>query len=107
VGDLAPLIRPGCRWLLDTQHASGGWGGAGGTTPTIEETALALGALAGWTPASEASLQKAVSWLKETTQDGTVFPPSSIGLYFASLWYNEKLYPLIFMEAALRQMECA
>lgn len=102
VGDLTPLIQTGCRWLLDTQHTSGGWGGAGGTTPTIEETALALGALAGCTPASEPALQKAVTWLKETTQDGTVFPPSSIGLYFASLWYHEKLYPMIFMAAALR-----
>lgn len=105
VGDLTPLIQTGGRWLLDTQHASGGWGGGGGTTPTIEETALALGALAGGTPASEAALQKAVTWLKETTQDGTVFPPSSIGLYFASLWYHEKLYPMIFMAAALRQLE--
>jgi squalene-hopene/tetraprenyl-beta-curcumene cyclase len=106
VGDLTPLIQTGCRWLLETQHASGGWGGAGGITPTIEETALALGALAGCTPASEPALQKAVTWLKETTQDGTVFPPSSIGLYFASLWYHEKLYPMIFMAAALRQLEC-
>jgi squalene-hopene/tetraprenyl-beta-curcumene cyclase len=29
--------------------------------------------------------------------------PSPIGLYFAKLWYYEKLYPLIFTVSALGQ----
>ena len=34
--------------------------------------------------------------LAEMTSNGTEFPATPIGLYFASLWYSEKLYPVIF-----------
>ena len=33
--------------------------------------------------------------------NGTHFPPSPIGFYFANLWYFEKLYPVIYTVAAL------
>ncbi|MEA2069368.1 MAG: prenyltransferase/squalene oxidase repeat-containing protein [Verrucomicrobiota bacterium] len=59
---------------------------------TIEETALMVG-LTG----------KGVDELLEMTNRGTEFPASPIGLYFASLWYSEKLYPLIFTVEALKR----
>ena len=41
------------------------------------------------------------AWLVQHTHGGQEFPPSPIGLYFARLWYFEKLYPLIFAVSAL------
>jgi squalene-hopene/tetraprenyl-beta-curcumene cyclase len=32
----------------------------------------------------------------KATRSGTHFPASSIGLYFARLWYHEQLYPVIW-----------
>jgi squalene-hopene/tetraprenyl-beta-curcumene cyclase len=46
---------------------------------------------------------KGVDLLLEKTAKGTRFPASPIGLYFASLWYSEKLYPLIFSVEALKR----
>ncbi|MDF7824492.1 prenyltransferase/squalene oxidase repeat-containing protein [Pontiellaceae bacterium B12227] len=43
--------------------------------------------------------------LLEKTENGTVFPASPIGLYFASLWYAEKLYPMIFTVEALKRWQ--
>jgi squalene-hopene/tetraprenyl-beta-curcumene cyclase len=59
---------------------------------TLEETALVAG-LTG----------KGVDRLLEMTENGTEFLTSPIGLYFASLWYSEKLYPLIFTVEALKR----
>ncbi len=58
---------------------------------SVEELALLVG-LTG----------KGTDRLLEMTKQGTMFPPSPIGLYFASLWYSEKLYPLIFTVEALK-----
>lgn len=62
-------------------------------TRSIEEMALAVG-LTG----------NKVDRLLEMTKDGATFSPSPIGLYFASLWYSEKLYPLIFSVEALKRV---
>jgi squalene-hopene/tetraprenyl-beta-curcumene cyclase len=48
---------------------------------------------------------KGVDHLLEITGCGTVFSASPIGLYFASLWYSEKLYPIIFTLEALKRSE--
>lgn len=86
----------GFAWLKNAQNPDGGFGGAPGIESTIEETALAAEAL-GDDPASE----RARRWLAEHTAEGTRFEPSPIGLYFAKLWYWDRLYPLIFTVAAL------
>ena len=83
-------------WLTDAQNPDGGFGGAPGIESTIEETALATEALASHPAANLARL-----WLAENTRIGTRFDPSPFGLYFAKLWYWERLYPLIFTAAAL------
>jgi squalene-hopene/tetraprenyl-beta-curcumene cyclase len=57
--------------------------------------------LAGSTAIEEA-VAGGVAWLIEKTQHGKSTPPAPIGLYFARLWYFERLYPLIFALAALR-----
>jgi squalene-hopene/tetraprenyl-beta-curcumene cyclase len=42
--------------------------------------------------------------LLEMTENGTRFFATPIGLYFASLWYAERLYPVIFAVEALKSV---
>jgi squalene-hopene/tetraprenyl-beta-curcumene cyclase len=90
------------RWLLEAQAPDGGWGGDRGLEPSIEETALAIYALAG-EPGAHAAVHRGVEWLVRATDGGRVLEPSPIGFYFARLWYYEQLYPLIFATAALER----
>ena len=116
-------------WLLCRPAATGGRWGAGHQTPaSIEETALAVEALAdilrGGLPSQEPrapgsghplvelvdydkirdAVTRGVGWLVTATDRGRRFDPSPIGFYFAKLWYFEKLYPLIFTVAALESV---
>ena len=109
---LATLDRRGAEWLLATMGADGGVGGGPGLTPTIEETALTVEALARVAAESrDATLRNraadavasGVAWLLGHTAAGTRFPAAPIGLYFAKLWYDEELYPLAFTVAALER----
>ena len=99
LGKLLPTFDRGVQWLLQNQNADGGWGGRAGTPSSIEETALAVDALAEWSAGD--ALDRGVEFLRGATRNGTHFPPSPIGFYFANLWYFEKLYPMIFTVAAL------
>jgi squalene-hopene/tetraprenyl-beta-curcumene cyclase len=87
-------------WLLRAQNADGGFGGAAGIESTIEETALAVEGLAAAGGCEEA-VARGARWLAERTGAGTTFEPTPIGLYFAKLWYWDRLYPLIFTVGAL------
>ena len=40
----------------------------------------------------------------EHSDGGRTFPAAPIGLYFAKLWYDEALYPLLFTVAALERV---
>ena len=84
-GDLLPTEarRRGEQFLSSMQHEDGSFG-------TIEDTALAV---AVWDDDA-----RGARWLASRAD----FEPSPIGLYFAKLWYSEKLYPLIFTVAALK-----
>jgi squalene-hopene/tetraprenyl-beta-curcumene cyclase len=111
----AELVRAGAgsavaraeEWLLASQQADGGFGAERGVAPTIEETALALEALAGAAARGNAAalpaLRRGADWLGERTGGGCSFEPAPIGLYFAKLWYSEALYPLIFTVSALQR----
>jgi len=96
----------GAHWILAAQGEDGGWGAAADLPPTIEETAMAVEALccmeSGPVELRNAILRGA-QWLCRRVQDGAGLPPTPIGLYFARLWYSERLYPLIFATSALER----
>ena len=98
------LIRKGLEFLLRMQKQDGGFGGDATAPSTVEETALAAHALLGsrQSPHQKAGM-KAVDWLVSATREGTEFRPSPIGLYFARLWYHEKLYPVVWAAQPFRR----
>lgn len=103
-------VKRAAAWLLAHQNEDGGWGAARATTPsTIEETALALGALGflhSTTPLPHLlpALARGFAWLERATAGGTRFEASPIGFYFAKLWYFERLYPMVWTVEALGRM---
>ncbi|MEM9799306.1 MAG: prenyltransferase/squalene oxidase repeat-containing protein [Planctomycetota bacterium] len=110
-GPWRAALASGHAWLCSAQSEDGGFGGAPGVPPSIEETGLALEALV---HAHEAGLgddenlgriERAALWLASATRGGTTFPRTPIGLYFAQLWYHEALYPVAFTVSALRGAE--
>ncbi len=113
---LIDMVSNGHKYILETQNTDQGWGGSCNTPSSIEETALAICALSqvlAWSKTHEMiskrfneqqiinSIKQGTAWLLEKTHLGTEFPASPIGLYFARLWYFEKLYPIIFTTRAL------
>ena len=97
--------RQAASWLLAAQNADGGWGGDRELPSSIEETALAVSALAGWPgPAEREASRRGALWIACATSGGEQTPASPIGLYFAHLWYHESLYPLVFSVDALRRV---
>lgn len=98
-----PECQRGVAYLLSVQNADGGWGGAAGCPSSVEETALAVEALLELLPSTAdfASVDRGLMWLVEAVESGRFCQAAPIGLYFAKLWYYEKLYPLIFTVAAL------
>ncbi|MBL8855257.1 MAG: squalene--hopene cyclase [Planctomycetaceae bacterium] len=111
------------QWLLRQQNPDGGWGGGRNFDPnavpempsTIEETGLALEALAECYLARSRdgeqqqllddtykALISGGNRLLELIGNGTCFPASPIGFYFAKLWYYESTYPIVFALNALR-----
>ena len=87
-------------WLA-AARGNDGWGGEPGCPASFETTAKAVSALSQYKQTRELAIDAAnVLASKLLACDGS--PQSSpIGLYFASLWYDEQLYPLIFSISAL------
>jgi squalene-hopene/tetraprenyl-beta-curcumene cyclase len=97
--DTAHMIERGNEYLVNSQGPDGGWGGAPGTASSIEETGLAVAAL---DPAeSPQAVERGVEWILQHTADPTNLPATPMGLYFAKLWYSERLYPLLTALTAL------
>lgn len=99
------------QWLRKAQNTDGGWGGDAGAPSSVEETALALEAVAAGlggrgiaTPQAVEAVERGVAWLIEHTDEGTSFEPAPIGFYFAKLWYYEKLYPIVWTVGALERV---
>ena len=101
--------KKGVEYILNVQNEDGGWGGGFGVSSSIEETALAISALCqvGLNREIRKSVVRGIERLLEMTKNGMEFEPSPIGLYFASLWYSEKLYPLVWTVEALGRAESA
>jgi len=100
------MCQRGVRWLLQGQNSDGGFGGGSGAASSLEETAWAVESLCSAPPedtVAPEAVERALSWLAAAVDRDEWQTPSPIGLYFAKLWYFEKLYPLVFGVAALRQ----
>ncbi|NSW56124.1 MAG: squalene--hopene cyclase [Armatimonadetes bacterium] len=96
-----PLAAEARTFLRNSQNPDGGWGGAPGVASSIEETALAVNALALQPEESELALAAGVSYLLSRIEDDSWTRPSPVGLYFSRLWYSEKLYPVVWTVEAL------
>jgi len=98
-----PEAARGRDFLLHAQSADGVWGGDRRVAGSVEETALAVEALAAW-PEEErphAVCRRGALALAEMIKKGGLDRPAPIGLYFARLWYAERLYPVIWAVGAL------
>lgn len=110
-------LSEGTRALAKLQRDDGGWGGDPTSGPgSIEETALATEALAAVRSTPDvhpfmrnpgASLDRGVGWLISHCGQAGDLPASPIGFDFTSLWYYERLYPVIFAAAALLEARAA
>ncbi len=71
---------------------------------SVEETALAIEAIltASDPRQFQATLQRGLDWLITAIEKDQHRCPAPIGLYFAKLWYHERLYPMTFSVSALR-----
>lgn len=101
--DLREMINRGNDFLISVQNEDGSWGGDKNIPGTMEETALSVSALA----ATEnlRVCEKGLEWLDEFYLENG-FKSAPIGLYFASLWYDEKMYPVTsYLEALTRIKE--
>ena len=95
------LIKKSEIFLCSQQNEDGSWGGQIGVSGSIEETSLAVSALSASFPEN---CRLGLEWLdREFMANGLT--PRPIGLYFASLWYHEKMYPLVFYLEALARMK--
>ena len=95
------MLNNGRNWLHKHQNNDGSWGKGNRTdqktcSGTVEETALALSALSSSIDPDISSIRKGWNSLVRQTQNGTIFPASPIGFYFANLWYFERHYPVVF-----------
>ncbi|MHB1310115.1 MAG: prenyltransferase/squalene oxidase repeat-containing protein, partial [Limisphaerales bacterium] len=94
-------VQTAARLLQNAQNPDGGWGGDRGVVSSIEETSLALAALLK-VPGTEVAARRGLDRVLQCVENGTFDQPAPIGLYFARLWYFERLYPVIFTLKALR-----
>jgi squalene-hopene/tetraprenyl-beta-curcumene cyclase len=100
--ELVKLTGSGEQFLLSVQNEDGSWGGEKNIPGTMEETALAVAALS--TGKYNEACLKGMDWLDGLYRKNGL-KASPIGLYFASLWYDEKMYPLTaYLDAVARMM---
>lgn len=115
---LDPCVSRAVDWLKQRQRPDGTWhafadhpifGEQGDVAPCdgVEETALALSALSEFYdgPSESRSHSRGLAALATAVREGRHRIASPIGLYFARLWYYERMYPIVFaLEAVGRAM---
>ena len=91
------------KYILSAQNTDGSWGGAKNIRGSVEETALAVSALSCLEQNQDISdaIARGAEFLISAVENNTYLNPTPIGLYFASLWYSEKLYPVSWTVEAL------
>ncbi len=103
------MIERAVKALLAGRNEDGGWGRITPDSSSIEETAAVLDALVSFALSSKtdnAELETAIDKGTErlidmlSSQQSGNLEPAPIGLYFAKLWYYEKMYPTIFTLSA-------
>jgi hypothetical protein len=100
---LKKMIQKGNDFLVSVQNTDGSWGGDKNIPGTIEETALAVSALV--STENRKMCDNGLNWLDNYYRENG-FTAAPIGLYFASLWYDEKMYPVTsYMESLSRILE--
>ncbi|MGC9455349.1 MAG: prenyltransferase/squalene oxidase repeat-containing protein [Phycisphaerae bacterium] len=108
--DVSAMLRRGSDWLASDQRPDGGFGADTAGPTSLEETAVAVSALSAVAkrsnerPRLREAAMRGAQWIVEHTDGGRTTPAAPIGLYFARLWYCEKLYPLIFSVDALSRI---
>ena len=86
-------------FLVTQQNDDGSWGAIKGVEGSMEETAMAVSGLVRHEPSK---CLQGLNWL-DCQYDVHGLTPQPIGLYFATLWYHEKMYPLAYYLEALRR----
>lgn len=113
-----PCVSRAVDWLQQRQRPDGSWHAFAdppaveehGDVPPcagIEETALALSALSEFCdgPSESPAYSRGLAALATAVREGRHRIASPIGLYFARLWYYERMYPIIFaLEAVGRAL---
>ena len=100
------MVEAGYRLLCKAQNVDGGWGGDAGIESSVEETALAVTALSDFdNDDCSYAVERGIKWLVDKFADTDKIKATPIGLYFASLWYYEDMYPLVFAVSALQKKE--
>lgn len=115
--EIERLSERAVRWLVKTQNVDGSWSGSAIGPGSLEESAVALEALAaidsiGQSPRVPdrewaSAIARGADWLLQRIELKEWNKPAPIGFYFAKLWYFEKLYPLIFSAGALRRLHAS
>lgn len=98
------LVTKAIGFLWSQQRPDGRWGGDRSAPASIEETSLAVGALR-MSGAPSQRLKHAVGWLLESMDRTESIVAAPIGLYFARLWYYERLYPILFATEAFAPLD--
>ncbi len=108
----SPMAQRGLAWLAGQQNADGGWGTGPADArigrrrrPVWSRRRCAVEALLEADDGGEMQpvVSKGLMWLVHAVEYGRHRETTPIGLYFAKLWYYERLYPLCFAVSALGQ----